>query len=86
MSIEVFISVGFVTKLGQLRPTHPPHKWVPQSLFPGVKQPGREVNSPSPLSFEVKNTRRDTYTPSYVFITWCLIEHRDYFIFLSVLS
>jgi hypothetical protein len=36
-------------------PTQPPQQWVPEALYPGVKQPGREADHPPPPTAEVKN-------------------------------
>jgi hypothetical protein len=48
--------------------------------FPGVKRPGREAEHSPPSSAEVKNEWSCTSTP-YVFLTWCLVQHRDNFVF-----
>jgi len=50
-------------------------------LFPGVKQPGREVDDSFPPSSEVKNVWSYTSILPYVFMVWCLIKHRDNFTF-----
>jgi len=50
--------------------------------FPGkVKRPGREPDHSPPSSVEVKNAWNYNYTPQYVFIAWCLVKHRDTYIF-----
>jgi hypothetical protein len=36
-------------------PTQPPLRWVPGTLSPGVKRPGREADHSPPSSAEVKN-------------------------------
>jgi hypothetical protein len=51
------------------------------SLSVGIKRPGREAYHSSPSSAEVNNTWRYTSTPQYVFMAWCLVKHRDKFIF-----
>jgi len=38
------ISLFSTTSRPALGPTHPPTLWVPESLSPGVKQPGLEVD------------------------------------------
>jgi len=45
VSIRVVVSVGFGTKLGHFN-AHPSSQLGPTDLFPGVKQSGREFNSP----------------------------------------
>jgi hypothetical protein len=37
-------------------PTKPPTQWVPGSVSPGVKRPGREADHSPPTSADVKNT------------------------------
>jgi hypothetical protein len=60
-----------------LGPTHPPTQWVPGVPSLGIKQPEHEADH-LPLSHaKVKNAWRNTSTPQYVFMEWCLIEHRD---------
>jgi hypothetical protein len=44
-----------------LESTQPPIRWVPGTLSPGVKRPGRETIPPAP----------------YVFMEWCLDKHKD---------
>jgi hypothetical protein len=41
--------------------------------FPG----GKAYHSP-PSSAEVKNAWSYTSTPQYIFMTWCLVKHRDF--------
>jgi hypothetical protein len=64
--------------------TQPPTRWVSGPLSPMVKQPGREGDRSPPSSAEVKNAWSYTSTPSYVFMKWCLVKHRDNFIFFTV--
>jgi hypothetical protein len=76
--------------LGQ---TQPPTQWVPPTISPGVKRPGREADHSPPYSVEVKNAWSCTSTPQYVFMAWYLIKqgtrlhgvmlvkHRDNFTF-----
>jgi hypothetical protein len=66
-----------------LGPTQPPIQWVPEALSLGVKRPGREADHSPPYSAEVKNAWSYTSTPQYVFIAWCLVQHRDSFTFLQ---
>jgi hypothetical protein len=51
-----------------LRCTQPPIQWVPGTLFPGVKRPGREVDHSPPTSAEVKKMWIYTSTPPYAFM------------------
>jgi hypothetical protein len=54
---------------------------VPGTLSLEVKRPGREADHPPPSSAEVENAWSYTSTPQYVFMVWCLVKHRDNFIF-----
>jgi hypothetical protein len=63
-----------------LEPTQPPIQWEP-GAFPGIKRPGREADHSPPSNAEVKNAWSYTSTPQYVFMTWCLVKHRDNFTF-----
>jgi hypothetical protein len=49
-------------------------KWVPGSLSPGVKRPGREVDHSPPTSAEVKKVWIYTSAAPYAFMAWCLIS------------
>jgi hypothetical protein len=42
-----------------------------------VKRPGREADHSPPSSADVKNPWSYTSTSRYVFMAWCLVEHRD---------
>jgi hypothetical protein len=53
--------------------------------FPGVKLPGHEADHSPPSSAEVKNAWSYTSTHQYVFMAWCLVTHRDNFIFYFTL-
>jgi hypothetical protein len=64
--------------------------WGPPILLPsryrgllllGVKRSGREADHLSPSSAEVKDVWSYTSTPQYVFMAWCLVNHRDNFAF-----
>jgi hypothetical protein len=50
-----------------------------EGLFPRVKQLGYEADYSPPPSSEVKNSWSYASTPSYVFMTWSLIKHKDNF-------
>jgi hypothetical protein len=52
--------------------------------FPDVKRLGHEANHSPPSSAENRNAQIYTSTPPYVFIAWCLVKHRDNFIFTSL--
>jgi hypothetical protein len=54
--------------------TQPPIQWVPGSLSPGVKWPGREADHSLPASTEVKKTCVYIPTTLYVFMPQCLIS------------
>jgi hypothetical protein len=47
----------------------------------GVKLAGSEADHSPPSSAEVKNAWSYASTPQYVFMAWCLVKHRDKFIF-----
>jgi hypothetical protein len=65
-----------------LEPTQPPIQWVPGTLSLGVKRPGREVDHLPLSGAEVKIMRGALPPlPQYVFMTWCLVKHRDNFTF-----
>jgi hypothetical protein len=64
-----------------LGPTQPPIQWAPGALSLGVKRPGREADHSPPSSAEVKNAWSYTSIPHYVFMSWCLVKHRDNFTF-----
>jgi hypothetical protein len=55
-----------------LGPTQPYIQWVPGTLSPGVKRPGREDDHLPPSSAEVKNTCSYTSTCPCVFMAWYL--------------
>jgi hypothetical protein len=48
--------------------THPPIKWVPGTLSPGVKRRGRETDHSPPTSAEVKKMWIYISTPPYAFM------------------
>jgi hypothetical protein len=64
----------------------PPIQWVPGTLSPRVKRPGREADHSPPSSAEVMNAWRYTSTPKYVFMAWCLVKHRDNFAFIFIFT
>jgi hypothetical protein len=57
--------------------TQPLVQWVPGALFPGIKQPRREINQSPPSSAKVKNAWSCTSTLPYFFMTRCLIKYLD---------
>jgi hypothetical protein len=63
-----------------LGPTQPCIQRLPGAVSPFVKQPGREADHSPPSSAEVKNVWSYTSTPQHVFMAWCLVKHRNYFI------
>jgi hypothetical protein len=54
--------------------TQPPIQWVPCTLSPVVKWPGREVDHSPPASAEVKKMWIYTSNPSYALMAQCLIS------------
>jgi hypothetical protein len=62
-----------------LEPTQSPIQWVLEALSLGVNLPGREADHLPPSTAEVKNAWRYTSTPQFVFMAWCLVQHRDNF-------
>jgi hypothetical protein len=73
---------GFNSRQGQgffsspPRPTHPPIQRVPWALYPGKKRPENESDSSPASSAEDKNAWSYTSIPQYVFMVWCLSDHR----------
>jgi hypothetical protein len=57
-----------------LGPTQPPIQQVKESLSPGVNRPEREADHLPPFSAEIKNAWNYTFTPQYIFISWCLTK------------
>jgi hypothetical protein len=51
-----------------LASTQPPIQWVPGTLSPGIKRPGREADHSPPASAEVKKIWIYTSTPPYAFM------------------
>jgi hypothetical protein len=65
-----------------LGPNRTPFKWAPR-----IKRPGCDADHSPPSSTEVKNTRSYNSAPSYVFVTWYLVKHRDNFtVYLCTIS
>jgi hypothetical protein len=62
-----------------LGPTQPLNKWIPETLSPEVKL--LVVKLTSPCCADVKNTWSYNSTTPYVFMTWCLVGHRENFTF-----
>jgi glycerol-3-phosphate acyltransferase PlsY len=59
-------------------------QWVPGTLSLAVKLLGREADPSPPSSAEVKNVWIYISNPQYVFMTWCLVKHRDNFTFYFI--
>jgi hypothetical protein len=79
----LLFTTAFRTALG---PTQPPIECVPRDLSQGVKRPGREADQSPASSAEVKNAWSYTSTPQYVFVAWCLVKHRQLYLYLYVAS
>jgi hypothetical protein len=66
---------------------HPPFYLMgTETITLEVKRPGREADHSPPSSTETKNAWSYTSTHQYVFMTWCLVKHRDNLIFTCCLS
>jgi hypothetical protein len=53
------------------------------ALSPDVKRQGPEAGHPLPSSSEFKNEWSYASVPSYIFMVWCLIRHKDDVTFLN---
>jgi len=73
---ELFFATAFKSAL---RSNQPPIQRVPGALSLGLNWPGNEANHSPPSSVEVKNVWSYISDPSYVFIAWYVIKHRDNF-------
>jgi hypothetical protein len=60
-----------------LRSTQPLVQLIPAALSRGVKRPGREADHSPLYTVEVKNAYSCTYTPTYVFVVWCLTKYKE---------
>jgi hypothetical protein len=59
VAVRVSVGENFLLSTSSrpaLGPTQPPTKWIPGSLFPGVKRTGCEADHSLPTSAAVKNT------------------------------
>jgi hypothetical protein len=81
--VSMYLTTGSRPALG---PTQPRIQWVPGALSLGVKRPEREADHSPPSSSEVKNAWNYTSTPQYAFMAWCLVKHRDNFIYVRARS
>jgi hypothetical protein len=61
-----------------LGPAQPPIQWVLGALSLGVKQPGCEADHSLLSSAKVKSVELYLHSP-YIFMAWCLRQHRDKF-------
>jgi hypothetical protein len=59
-----------------LKHTQPSIQWVLRALIPGAKC---EADHSSPITAEIKMCGAIPPLPQYVFIAWCLANHRDQF-------
>jgi hypothetical protein len=55
--------------------------WGGRGCFPRCQTAGHEADHSPPTSAEVKKTWIYASALSYVFMAWCLVKHRDCFIF-----
>jgi len=56
----------------------PPIQRVPETLYLGVKRPGREADDSPPSSAVVKNVWSYTFTPQHTFMAWCSAKSRSH--------
>jgi hypothetical protein len=63
-------------------------QWVTGIISAGEKRPVHEADHTTPSNKKVKNMwrYRPTSTPPHVSILWCLIQHKDKFIFTCYLQ
>jgi hypothetical protein len=82
-SILGYIMLSFGRIWVSMRVTRHPASYPmgTRDSFPGVKRPGRETHYSRLSSVEVKNAWSYTPTPQYVFMSWCLVKHKDKFTF-----
>jgi hypothetical protein len=65
-----------------LGPTQPPIQWVPGALFSwGENGRGVKLTTHLYIVSRSKNAWCYTSTPQYIFMSWCLVKHRDNFTF-----
>jgi hypothetical protein len=76
--IEFFLFT--TTYILSLRLSQLPIQWVLGALTPGVKWPGHEADDSPPSCAEVKNTWSCTTISQYVFVAWCLVKHRQFYL------
>jgi hypothetical protein len=62
-----------------LEPIQSPIQRVPGALSAGLKRTGRGAYHSPPPNTKVKKDWRYNSTPSYIFMTWCLINTEDNF-------
>jgi hypothetical protein len=54
-----------------------PIEWITVTLSPGIKRPRCEADLAPPSNVEVKNVWSYISAPTYAFMAWWLIKHRD---------
>jgi hypothetical protein len=69
--LEIIFTTASRMALG---PTQPPIQWLIETLFLGVKRPGRESDHSPTSSAEVKNALIISPLPQYVFTAWCWVK------------
>jgi hypothetical protein len=76
-------SLFFIASTPFLQPTQPPTQRVPGALSRGLKRPqnGIDPSTPTINSGDVKSVWSYTSNPPFVFMAWCLINHKDTFPF-----
>jgi len=65
-------------------PTQPPTPWLPGTLSLGAKQPAREADHSPKSIAEVKNAWIYIAVSPNVFMSWCLIKHRENLTFILI--
>jgi len=71
--MDFFSAIASRLTLGIIQPRL---QWVPRTLFPEVRRPGRETDHASPSSVDVKNSWCYINVPAYVFMALCLNKCR----------
>jgi hypothetical protein len=54
--------------------------------FPSLRRPEREADHSPLYRAEVKNVWSYTSTPTYDFMAWCLVQHKNSFTFVTAIT